>query len=150
MHPQAKTFNPKEALRRLSNNEAFHFFTEINTYTGKSAKNLAQFCKIINSINEESLTFHIERHDFEKWTHGTLHDPTLARRINKLIKSQTEKKMSEEKVRALIYKITKKRITELKSRVQNNKYKKSSKKIKSKQTKKANKKTKSIEKKTKK
>jgi hypothetical protein len=120
MHPQARTWNPKEVLRRLPQNEQFHFFVDINDYTGKSARTLRQFCNIINIINVKSLLFHIERHDFERWTHGTLHDPTLARRINKLIKSQTEEKLSEEKVRTLIQQITKNRIKELKSRLPKN------------------------------
>ena len=136
MHPQAKTYNPKEVLRSLQQNEQFHFFVDINNYTGKSAQNLSKFCKIINTINEKSITFHFERHDFERWTHGTLHDPTLARRINKLKKSQTEEKMSEEKVRTLIHYITKNRITELKNRLPNKRHKTYSKSTKAKKHKK--------------
>lgn len=117
MHPQARTLNPKEVLKRLPQNEQFHFFADIYDYTGKSARNLAQFCNILNSVNEESITFHFERHDFERWIHGTLHDPTLARRINKLKKSQNEVKLSKEKVRTLIQQITKNRIKELKNRL---------------------------------
>jgi hypothetical protein len=134
MHPQAKTFHPKEVLRRLSHNESFHFFIGTNNYTGKSAHNLAQFCKIINKINEESLMFHFERHDFERWTHGTLHDPTLARRINKLKNTQTKEKFSEEKVRTLIYQVTKNRIKELKNRLPKKRFKLHSKKTKTKKT----------------
>jgi hypothetical protein len=119
MHPQTRTLNPKEVLRKLPQNEQFHFFANINDYTGKSARDLRQFCNIINTIKVKSLLFHIERHDFERWTHGTLHDPTLARRINKLIKSQTREKLSEEEVRTLIYKTTKNRIKELKNRLPN-------------------------------
>ena len=123
MHPHARTLNPKEVLRRLPQNESFHFFVDINDYTGKSAHNLAQFCNIINNVNEKSITFHFERHDFERWTHGTLHDPTLARRINKLKKSYTEEKLSEEKVRTLIHNIAKNRITELKNRLPKKRHK---------------------------
>jgi uncharacterized membrane-anchored protein YjiN (DUF445 family) len=120
MHPQARTLNPKEVLRSLPQNEQFYFFEDIYDYTGKSARNLAQFCNIINAVNEKSITFHFERHDFERWIHGTLHDPTLARRINKLKKLQTEEKLSEEKVRTLIHQITKNRIKELKNRLPKN------------------------------
>ena len=131
MHPQAKTLNPKEVLRRLPQNQSFHFFVDINDYAGKSAHNLAQFCNIINKINEKSIIFHFDRHDFERWTGGTLHDPTLARRINKLKKSQTEEKLSEEKVRTLIHNITTNRITELKNRLPNKQHKTYSKSTKS-------------------
>jgi len=132
MHSQARTLNPPEVLRRLPQNEQFHFFEDLYYYTGKSARNLAQFCNIINTINEKSIIFHFERHDFEQWIHGTLHDPTLARRINKLKKSQTEEKLSEEKVRTLIHYITKNRITELKNRLPNKKQKAHSKRAEAK------------------
>ena len=84
---------------------------------------------------KKSITFHFERHDFERWTHGTLHDPTLARRINKLKKSQTEEKLCEEKVRTLIHNITKNRITELKNRLPNKRHKTPSKSTKPKKRK---------------
>jgi hypothetical protein len=136
MHLQAKTLNPKEALRRLPKNQSFHFFTNIDDYAGKSAYNLAQFCKIINKINEKSILFHFDRHDFERWTGGTLHDPTLARRINKLKKLQTGEKLSEKKVRTMIHNITKKRIIELKNRLPNKRHKTTSKSNKVKKPKK--------------
>ena len=132
MHPQAKTSSPKDVLRKLPHNESFHFFIDTNNYAGKSAHNLIQFSKIINKINEASLMFHFERHDFERWTHGILHDPTLARRINKSKKIQTKEKLSEEKVRTQIYKITKNRIKELKNRLPKKRSKKYSKKQKTK------------------
>ena len=132
MHSQARTLNPPEVLRRLPQNEQFHFFEDLYYYTGKSARNLAQFCNIINTINEKSIIFHFERHDFEQWIHGTLHDPTLARRINKLKKIQTEEKLSEEKVRTLIHQITKNRIKELKNRLPKRRHEKRSKSTKAK------------------
>ena len=142
MHPHTKTYNPKEVLRRLPQNESFHFFIDINDYTGKSARNIRQFCKIVNAINEKSITFHFKRHDFERWTHGTLHDPTLARRINKLKKPQTEKKLCEEKVRTKIHNIAKNRIKELKNRLPNKRQKTHSKITKAKKHKKIKKPTK--------
>ena len=117
MHPHTRTRNPKEVLRRLPQNEWFHFYVDLNDYTGKSAHTLIQFRDIINRINEKSILFHFERYDFERWTGGTLHDPTLARRINKLKKLETEEKLSKEEVRTLIHNITKNRIIELKNRL---------------------------------
>ena len=72
---------------------------------------------MIKTVNEQSITFHFERYDFERWTNETLHDPTLARRISKLKKSQSEGELSEEKVRTLIYQNTKNRLAELKKRL---------------------------------
>ncbi|MEJ2281114.1 MAG: DUF5752 family protein, partial [Candidatus Bathyarchaeota archaeon] len=79
MHPNTKTYNPKDVLRNLPKDEQLHFFENTTVYTGKSARNLTQFCKIINTINGKSIYFHFNRYDFERWTGGTLHDPTLAR-----------------------------------------------------------------------
>ena len=117
MHPHTRTRNPKEALRRLPQNEWFHFYLDVNDYTGKSAHTLIQFRDMINKINEKSIIFHFERYDFERWIGGTLHDPTLARRINKLKELETSEKLNKEKVRTLIHNITKNRITELKNRL---------------------------------
>ena len=116
MHPHTKTYNPNDVLRNLPKNEQFHFFINTYNYTGKSARNLNQFYKIIKTINEESINFHFNRYDFERWTGGTLHDPTLARRINKLKNLITKEKMSEEKARTLLHNIAKNRLTELKNR----------------------------------
>jgi len=116
MHSHTKTYNPNDVLRNLPANEQFHFFMNTSNYTGKSARNLNQFCKIITTINEESINFHFNRYDFERWIGGTLHDPTLARRINKLKNLITKEKMSEEKARTLLHNIAKNRLTELKNR----------------------------------
>ena len=137
MHSQSIKLNTKEVLRSLPQNEAFHFFVDINDYTGKSATNLVEFCNMIKTVNEKSITFHFERYDFQRWTGGTLHDPTLARRINKLKKSQTEEQLSEEKVRTLICNITKNRIKELKNRLPNKRQKTHSKSTKAKKHKNA-------------
>jgi len=67
------------------------------------------------TVKTNSIAFHFKRRDFERWTNETLHDPTLARRISKLKKIQSEEKLREEKVRALIYQITKNRLGELKN-----------------------------------
>ena len=114
MDSRAITVNAEEVLRTLPQNKAFHFFEDINEYTGKSASNLVEFCEMAKTVNKNSITFHFERHDFERWTKETLHDPTLARRISKLKKSQSEGELSEEKARTLIYQITKNRLAELK------------------------------------
>jgi len=86
MHLQSITLNAREVLRSLPQNETFHFFVDINDYAGKSATNLVEFCNMIKTVNEQSITFHFERYEFERWTNETLHDPTLARRISKLKK----------------------------------------------------------------
>jgi hypothetical protein len=134
MYHKALTLNPNEVLRSLPLEKAFHFFIDINDYTGKYAQNLAEFCDMINTINTKSIAFHFERNDFEIWTNKTLHDPTLARRIKKL-KSQSKEKLNEEKLRTLIYQITTNRIKELKNRFPDKTHKKQHKSINAKKLK---------------
>lgn len=116
MYTKTLKLNPEEVLRSLPLEKAFHFFVDINDYTGKCAQNLAEFRDMINTIDIKSITFHFERNDFEIWINKTLHDPSLARRLKKLKKSKSKEEISEEKLRTLIHQITKKRMKELKNR----------------------------------
>jgi len=114
MPSRAGRHNATEVLRTLPQNEAFYFFRDINKYTGKFASNLVEFCEITKTVNRKSIAFHFKRHDFERWIKETLYDPMLARRI-----SNIKEPKSEEKLRAQIYKISKKRLGELGNRLHN-------------------------------
>ena len=100
--------NTPEALRTVPQNEAFYFFEDIDRYTGKSASNLAEFCKMTKNVDKKSIVFHFKRRDFEKWIKETLRDKQLAKRIRNIKKTK-----SEERLRTRIYKVSKKRLEEL-------------------------------------
>jgi hypothetical protein len=96
-------------LRNVNDSEAFHFYEEIGKPTGKSAKSLSDFLNTVSTVKVESLRFHLERKDFQRWFRETLGDSELAERIEQL--TQTD----NEKLRAKIQGTLENRLQELKS-----------------------------------
>jgi len=111
MQPRTGKLNATKVLRNLPENEAFYFFEDIDRYTGKSASSLAEFCEITKTVDKKSIIFHFDRQDFVRWAKETLHDPKLAKRINNIKKTKSEKRL-----RTQIYKVSKKRLEELNNR----------------------------------
>jgi alpha-amylase len=97
------------ALRKLSQKEAFHFFTSIGNPTGTIATSLEDFLKDIKEVNAKSLEFHLEREDFEKWVTNVLKDTKLAREIRYL----QNQKLTGEALRNSLYSVVSKRYKEL-------------------------------------
>ena len=62
----------------------FHFYTDIGDYTGISAASYKEFLTSIKKVKAKSLSFHIERGDFEKWVLEVLKDKNLAKEIGKI------------------------------------------------------------------
>lgn len=73
-----------KALKTVSREKAFYFFTSIGNYTGESASSLKEFMEKINTVNIKSLEFHLYRGDFEKWVAEVLEDKELAEEIGNL------------------------------------------------------------------
>jgi tryptophan 2,3-dioxygenase len=94
-------------LRTVNPSESFHFYEAIGKPTGQSASNLTEFLETVKSVKTESLQFHLERKDFQKWIEKTLGDKTLARRITKTGAKH------EGNIRAKIQSTLQKRIKEL-------------------------------------
>jgi quinol monooxygenase YgiN len=94
-------------LRTVSDEEAFYFYEAVGKPTGQNAKSLSGFLEKISSVKSESLLFHLQREDFQKWIRKTLGDSKLAREIGKLSSS------NREDVRANIHSIIEKRIRKL-------------------------------------
>lgn len=99
--------NAIRALRTLSNEEAFHFYENIDKPTGQSALSLHEFLDRIKTVKLESLVFHLERNDFKNWITDTLEDPTLAQRIGMLPKENNDR------LRAKIQTVIEARLREL-------------------------------------
>ena len=74
----------ESALRQVSMEKAFYFFSEVGKYTGKSAASLKEFSQRINEVDEKSVRFHLERGDFENWIAEVLKDKELAEQVKKL------------------------------------------------------------------
>jgi hypothetical protein len=62
----------------------FYFCIDINDYTGISAASYEDFLASIKKVNAKSLSFHLERGDFEKWVLDILKDEKLAGEMTKL------------------------------------------------------------------
>ncbi len=60
----------------------FHFFTGLGSNTGETAISLETFAQKLESINADSLKFHLQRKDFQNWIKTTIGDDVLAERIN--------------------------------------------------------------------
>jgi hypothetical protein len=74
-------------LRSLPATEAFHFFTGIGMYEGKSAASLDDFSEKLEIVQLKSIEFHFKRGDFERWIRDTLGDDYLADGISRIDKS---------------------------------------------------------------
>jgi len=97
------------ALRKLSQKEAFYFFTSIGNPTGIIAISLEDFLKDIKEVNAKSLEFHLEREDFEKWASDILRDKKLTREIRYM----RNQKLTGEALRNSLYSIVSKRYKDL-------------------------------------
>jgi len=87
--PAEKMTSPELAskiLRTLPATEAFHFFTGIGTYEGKSAASLTDFSEKLGTVQLKSIEFHFKRGDFERWIRDTLGDDYLADGISRIDK----------------------------------------------------------------
>ena len=77
-------------------------------YTGETALSLRSFLRDMGSVDTESIKFHFDRGDFQKWLRTTIGDEELAQTIDKL-----DKKIPEENLREKLADIVQKRIAEL-------------------------------------
>jgi hypothetical protein len=76
-----KPTSPKPVTKVPFEN-GFHFYTAIGNYTGITATNLSEFATKLQIIPQESITFHFQRKDFERWIKYTIKDVALAERIS--------------------------------------------------------------------
>ena len=70
-------------LRTVPFESGFHFYTAIGNYTGVTATNLSEFATKLKTIPVESIAFHFQRKDFQKWMQYTIKDAALADRIGR-------------------------------------------------------------------
>ena len=99
----------QKILRPVPYAQDFHFFMPDGHYTGETALSLCSFLRDMGSIDTQSIKFHFDRGDFQKWLRTTVGDEELALTIDKL-----EKNISEENLREKLTDIVQKRISELK------------------------------------
>jgi hypothetical protein len=67
--------------------QGFHFFAPDGHYSGETAKSLCSFLRDLQHVDMQSIRFHFERGDFQKWLRGAIGDEELAGRIDNLNKT---------------------------------------------------------------
>ena len=105
--PIEKRKNPN-LLNSVLYENGFHFFTELGKYTGTTAISIVEFAEKLQIIPIQSVTFHFQRQDFQKWLKNTIDDKELAKRIDQ-IKTGSQ----DENLRKELSKTVQNRITEL-------------------------------------
>ena len=98
----------RNILRAVPYEKGFHFFMTDGHYTGETAISLLAFAKDLESQDIQSIRFHFERGDFQKWIKTSIGDEELAKRIDSLTK-----KASDEDLRKQLSEVLQKRLLEL-------------------------------------
>jgi hypothetical protein len=70
-----------KACTPLPEGYEFQFYLGVNQSTGQTAKSIVEFYKIIQQVNPDSLKFHVDRGDFERWIMDALNDEPLAKQV---------------------------------------------------------------------
>src|SRR5271157_3208558 len=76
-----------EILRTVPDEKGFHFSTAPGSFTGETATSLEDFKRKLQIAPAESVSFHLQRGDFQKWIAETIGDVELAKKVS-LIKSE--------------------------------------------------------------
>jgi len=92
----------------------FYFYVDIGEYTGVNAASYEDFLISIKKVKVESLNFHINRGDFEKWALNALKDEKLAKDIGRL----KDQKLWGQALRNRLYRIVSERHKELTGKTQ--------------------------------
>lgn len=94
-------------LRTVRSHEAFYFYEAVGKPTGEIAVNLPEFLDKVKSVASVSLSFHLQRRDFQNWVEKILGDSELAEKLGRI--SST----SNDDIRMNILKAVENRIREL-------------------------------------
>ncbi len=97
-------------LRAVPYENGFHFFCTDGHYTGETAVSISTFTRDLERQDIESIRFHFERGDFQKWLKTTIGDEELAQKIDNL-----PKKVTDEALRKQLVATLQKRLSELQS-----------------------------------
>ncbi|UCE29666.1 MAG: hypothetical protein JSV85_02820 [Candidatus Bathyarchaeota archaeon] len=87
----------------------FYFCINVGDYTGISAASYEDFLRSIKKVKVKSLSFHVNRGDFQKWVLDILKDKKLAGNIEKMRKQ----KLRGQALRNRFHSIVSERLEEL-------------------------------------
>lgn len=71
-------------LKTVPFEKSFHFYTERGKYIGITASSMVEFAEKLQTVPVQSVTFHFQRQDFQKWFIDTIGDEELAKRIDEI------------------------------------------------------------------
>jgi hypothetical protein len=111
----------KDAQKKLTFEEAFHFKTDEDGYTGIVATSLYDLASKLETIPLDSIIFHYYRGDFQKWIRDVFGDNELAEQIDLIAANRWIQELayridllapsfSGEKLRERLIRLIKKRI----------------------------------------
>jgi len=78
--PMVSKKSPK-APSSVPPQKAFYFYRDIGAPTGKSASSLEEFSHQLETVDANSIEFHVKRGDFENWIRDIFHNNKLAKRL---------------------------------------------------------------------
>lgn len=100
----------RKILNPVAYEKGFHFFCTDGHYTGETAISLESLSKDLERVDIQSIRYHFNRGDFQKWIRTTLCDGELANRIDRLDKNCQDDKMHNQ-----LTETVQKRLSELQS-----------------------------------
>jgi hypothetical protein len=71
-----------DILGKLPFQEGFHFCLEGGNYTGITATSIHEFTEKLQTIDQNSIDFHMQRKDFQKWIKNEFCDKELPKEID--------------------------------------------------------------------
>ena len=74
-----------EILKTVPHKKGFHFYIAQSNFSGITATSMDDFEKKLQIVPAESVNFHLQREDFQKWMVETLGDRELAKRVSSVI-----------------------------------------------------------------
>lgn len=98
----------QKILSPVPYDHGFHFFAPDGHYSGETATSLCSFLNDLKHLDIESIRFHFERRDFQKWLRTTIGDEELAQKIDEI-----DRTTPDEPLRQQLSEVVEKRISEL-------------------------------------
>ena len=83
-------------LNTVKFENGFHFFTERGKFTGITATSTVEFAEKLQTIPVQSVTFHFQHQDFQKWLKNTIGDEELVKRIDQIKVDPQEEELRKE------------------------------------------------------
>jgi len=75
---------PLNLINTVPFEKSFQFYTAVGKNTGITASNTIEFAEKLQIVPIQSVTFHFQRQDFQRWFKSTIGDEELAKRIDQI------------------------------------------------------------------